>query len=225
MKQLTNHQISQLFDFTKKHYVEYYDVQIELVDHLAAGIEKIWEENPDLSFDEALNTEFKKFGIFGFTDLVEKKKSALINHYAKLIWKEILAFFSFPKIVFSAILFVLLFYIYKTAKPWMVTMDYLPLMVFALITTVCFIFFKNKIKTKNKWLLQSISNYLLGFPLFLIFQLLYGLMISENMSLFKILLKTTITEIFILYLVVLYTQIATRLVNEIKKTEAKFKFI
>lgn len=225
MKRLTNQQISQLFEFTKKHYVEYYDVQVELVDHLAVAIERIWEENPDLSFEEALHLEFKKFGVFGFTGLVEKKKSALTSYYANLIWKEILNFFSFPKIVFSVILFVLLFYIYKNPKPWMLTYDYVPLVIFSALTLVSFIFFKIKIKTKNKWMLQSVSNYLLGFPLFLLFQLRYAFMIYENMPLFKIIIKTTVTEIFILYLVVLYTQIATGLVNEIKKTEAKYKLV
>jgi len=37
---LTESQIEQLFTFTQKHYVDWYDVQTELVDHLANGIEE-----------------------------------------------------------------------------------------------------------------------------------------------------------------------------------------
>jgi hypothetical protein len=33
------------------------------VDHLANAIETQWQENPKLSFNEALNKEFKKFGV------------------------------------------------------------------------------------------------------------------------------------------------------------------
>ncbi|MDO5969467.1 hypothetical protein Q4Q35_06575 [Flavivirga aquimarina] len=43
MKRLTELQINKLYAFTKKRYVEWYDVQIELVDHLANGIESQWE--------------------------------------------------------------------------------------------------------------------------------------------------------------------------------------
>lgn len=58
-------QIDELYAFTRKHFVEHYDLQTELVDHLAMAIEKQWEENEHLSFDKALQIEFKKFGVFG----------------------------------------------------------------------------------------------------------------------------------------------------------------
>ena len=63
---LTSQHIDQLYKFTRAHYVEWYDLQTELVDHLANDIENIWEKEPNLSFDQAKNKAFKKFGIFGF---------------------------------------------------------------------------------------------------------------------------------------------------------------
>lgn len=71
---LTTQQIDHLYLFTRQHYVEWYDLQSELVDHLANAIETQWQENPKLSFDEALNIEFKKFGVFGFMGVVEEKQ-------------------------------------------------------------------------------------------------------------------------------------------------------
>ena len=65
---LTTPQIEDLFKFTRKHFVYHYDVQSELVDHLANDIEEIWNEKPYLSFKDAWDTSFKKFGIFGFMD-------------------------------------------------------------------------------------------------------------------------------------------------------------
>ena len=44
--ELTENQIDELYKFTRKHYVYHYDVQTELVDHLANDIENIWEETP-----------------------------------------------------------------------------------------------------------------------------------------------------------------------------------
>jgi len=45
MKKLNVYQIEKLYDFTKKHYVDYYDLQTELVDHLANAIETEWQSN------------------------------------------------------------------------------------------------------------------------------------------------------------------------------------
>lgn len=38
--------IDSLYKFTRQHYVVHYDLQTELVDHLANDIETIWELNP-----------------------------------------------------------------------------------------------------------------------------------------------------------------------------------
>jgi hypothetical protein len=43
---LTIEQIDRLSLFTRQHYVEWYDLQSELVDHLANAIETQWQENP-----------------------------------------------------------------------------------------------------------------------------------------------------------------------------------
>ena len=40
---LTENQIEALYKFTRQHFVYHYDVQTELVDHLANDIEQIWE--------------------------------------------------------------------------------------------------------------------------------------------------------------------------------------
>ena len=67
---ISKEQIDRLYEFTRQHYVEYYDLQTELVDHLANSIESQWQENPKLTFEDALKIEFKKFGVFGFSDVV-----------------------------------------------------------------------------------------------------------------------------------------------------------
>ena len=73
---LTVEQIERLYQFTRQHYVEWYDLQTELVDHLANSIESQWAENPKIRLEDALQIEFKKFGIFGFMDVVEKRQAA-----------------------------------------------------------------------------------------------------------------------------------------------------
>lgn len=110
---LSPEQIDRLYEFTRQHYVEYYDLQTELVDHLANAIEEQWQENPKLSFETALDIEFRKFGVFGFMDVVEKRQIALNKKYNQIVVNQLKTFFTIPKIIgtFSAI--VVMFYILK----------------------------------------------------------------------------------------------------------------
>lgn len=104
---LSKENIDSLFKFTRAHFVEWYDLQIELVDHLADDIEAIMEKSPSISFDEAKNQAFKKFGVFGFSDVVEKKQNALSKKYWKLVLSITLEYFKLPKIVLTAFLIMI----------------------------------------------------------------------------------------------------------------------
>ena len=109
MKKVTSHQIDRLFQFTDQHFVDYYDVQLELVDHLANAIEEQWQENPDKDFETALQEEFKKFGVFGFLEVVEARQAAMQKRYHQLMWKEAKEFLKLPKVVILATAFLVSF--------------------------------------------------------------------------------------------------------------------
>ena len=109
MKKVTSHQIERLFQFTDQHFVDYYDVQLELVDHLANAIEEQWQENPDKDFETALQEEFKKFGVFGFLEVVEARQAAMQKRYHQLMWKEAKEFLKLPKVVILATAFLVSF--------------------------------------------------------------------------------------------------------------------
>ena len=97
MKKVCEGQVEALYLFTRQHYVEYYDVQTELVDHLANGIEAQWAVNPEIPFEAALQKEFKKFGVFGFSEVVGKRQRAMEKKYWKFIWKESKSIIREPK--------------------------------------------------------------------------------------------------------------------------------
>ena len=106
---LTQNHIAQLFKFTRKHYVYHYDVQSELVDHLANDIEEIWIENPNLSFEDARDKSFKKFGVFGFMDVVEEKQKQMNKRYWNIILNFAKEWFTLPKIVITITIFLAFF--------------------------------------------------------------------------------------------------------------------
>ena len=111
---LTESHIQRLYKFTREHFVYHYDVQTELVDHLANDIEQIWEEQPKLSFEKARDISFKKFGVFGFMDVVEKKQKAMNKHYWKILLRFAKEWFTFPKIVTTAVIFMLFFTVFQS---------------------------------------------------------------------------------------------------------------
>ena len=113
---LTTEQIQNLYQFTRKHYVEWYDLQSELVDHLANDIEQIWQKEPKLTFEQAKQKSFKKFGVFGFMEVVEKREVALSKRYYKMMWNELIQFFTIPKIVLTISLFFGLLFFLRLAR-------------------------------------------------------------------------------------------------------------
>jgi hypothetical protein len=108
-KIITPEETNELFRFCHKHYVYQYDVQIELVDHLASAIEEQWRQNPDLSFQKALLNSFGKFGIYRFSKIKEQKEKELRRKYNQLLWDYLLDFYRWHKMV-MAVAFTLIFF-------------------------------------------------------------------------------------------------------------------
>jgi len=108
-KKITDLELAALYKFTRKHFVEYYDVQTELVDHLANDIEQIWLEKPSLSFDEAKDISFKKFGVFGFMEVVESRTKAITKKYYKTMFSILKDFFRLPQIMVTLTIFTSIF--------------------------------------------------------------------------------------------------------------------
>lgn len=107
---LSDEQIEILFTFCEKHYVHYYDVKVELVDHLANAIEGKMAEDKQLSFDTALNKVYAGFGFKGFAGIVQSKENMVRKKWQRMRWKNFLAFFTWPKagltLLLGAIIFV-----------------------------------------------------------------------------------------------------------------------
>ncbi|WP_439129194.1 hypothetical protein [Polaribacter sp.] len=160
MKLIQKH-IQKLYKFTRKHYVEYYDVQTELVDHLANDIEQIWKENPNLSFEDARDKSFKKFGIFGFMDVVQAKESQMTKKYFKLVLKFTKEWFQLPKILATILLFsgfyVLQDYQFGTYIYYTIFAIVMFLQIISMIVNG--IKLKKKYqKTGKKWLFENMIN-------------------------------------------------------------------
>lgn len=110
---LTEEQIQSLFTFCEKHFVKYYDVQVELVDHLANAIELEMQHNSKLTFEKAVEKVHQSFGVIGFAPLVAEKQATAEKQSRKLFWKLLKAQFGLPKILTFFVLSAILFNIFS----------------------------------------------------------------------------------------------------------------
>ena len=105
---ITEAQYESLYAFCRRHYVQYYDVQVELVDHISEAIEEKMKLNPKLSFDQALDTVYAGFGIKGFADIVATREKMVSKQCRKQKWKLFFSYFTVPKVAMTVCLFTVL---------------------------------------------------------------------------------------------------------------------
>lgn len=106
--QLTEEHIQELYQFTEKKMVRWYDLQIELVDHLATRIEEELEKDSSLNFEAALSKVYKDFGLFGFSKIVQEKENHLQRSAHKLWWKELIGCFKFHNLLLTIVIGIIL---------------------------------------------------------------------------------------------------------------------
>src|SRR5690606_13932245 len=177
-----------------------------------------------------LQTEFKKFGVFGFSGLVEHKQAELHQHYVKMMWKEMVQFVSIPKIILTIALYLVTFATLKAFFP------YSEIVLFALVALV-FIYViasgfrlvsritKRQKKTQKQWLIQTIAGRTFYFFPALSFSPAYIQRLLPLNDEISVAYLHFLTAYFVLHLIAFYVSIfiiRPVLKNEIAKTEKKF---
>lgn len=109
MVKLTDDEIRYLFKFAEKKMVRQYDVQVELVDHLASHIEELMSGEQALNFSDALDAVYAGFGTLEFDKLVKSRTNAAFRRGRKLWWVKFKSLFKWPEILTSIAIFGLLY--------------------------------------------------------------------------------------------------------------------
>jgi len=133
-------QINAITIYCEKRGVKYYDVQLELVDHIADIIEDLQKTNPVLSFSEALELAGEQFSIDEFKYIVRSKKDHIEKNISRLIENEFLTFFTIPKIIVTITLFFVAYFV----PIWMHTNKALCVIVLVLTVVPFFFYVINK---------------------------------------------------------------------------------
>jgi hypothetical protein len=224
-KKVTSEQIEQLYIFTRKHFVEYYDLQTELVDHLANAIEETWQQQPQLSFEAALQLEFKKFGIFGFSDVVEKRQKAMFRRYYKLIWGYFKEFLRLPQIVITLLLTLI---IYKILEFSPVCFTALFLITYTVFNTKQYFMrkdYKEKVKQNGrKWMMEELIYDCgsIGLVTYFFMEICWALLPDENLPFFVLFPLSAVAALLCLFDYVVFFVIPSKAKEHLKATYPEY---
>ncbi len=203
---LTETQIQELYKFTRAHFVYHFDLQTELVDHLAGGIENQIIKNPNVTFQEALQNEFKKFGIFGFQDVITERQKALSKKYWKIILRFYKEYFTLPKLALTLFLAVSLFSVLNFYPNFYQRYILIGLFVLFLIpSTVKLQSYSKKLKKKErKWMLEEMLLTQMGFFNFLILPIhIFNIQFEiQNLYILAFIALISVSLLLLLYVIV-----------------------
>ena len=152
--ELSKEQIDELFTFVEKKYVRYIDVQYELVDHLASGIEEEMTNDSSIDFRTALDKVYNRFPITGFDQFLTEKEKAMQKYWRRKQGDIFKQYFTLPKVFLTIMLLVLFGSLSLVNTDWSVG-----LMIFLNVSAMIYIFFvvfpKNNENTSRYLVLEK----------------------------------------------------------------------
>jgi hypothetical protein len=95
-------EISRIHSYVEGMGVEFYDVQVEIVDHIASVMEEQMMTNPEKPFKEIFDSTLSKFT--DFDGLVNEKRYQVARQYNRYVLQSLKSFVSWPKIIFTLLL-------------------------------------------------------------------------------------------------------------------------
>ncbi len=145
---LSEEQIQSLFVFCKKHFVHHYDVQNELVDHLANAIEEKMAADKKLTFEKALEIVYAGFGYKGFAGIVQERSITLKDKCTKMQKNIFKSYFTWPKAIKTFCLFLVLISTYRFLDTYtqaiIICVFFMVLAIFEVVISVRENYFRKK---------------------------------------------------------------------------------
>lgn len=226
---LTDEQIQELYAYCKRKSINYYDIQVEIVDHMANAIEAKMEANSSLAFKQALEEVHSSFGSFGLREIVDSKTTAMRQKYRKMRKKLFYTYFTFPKIMLAIMILLSVITVDRFLTEYYLVAVIILVALFAVIQFLRVERDKSKFRrTQHEKLLMTdpqffdFSVYYLVFILQILtsffkkpFDLLAGEELRSNIQIYGI--------VIIMILYIINSLVKIEMLNEVQK-EAKNKY-
>ncbi len=114
-RELTYTDVSRIQSYVENMGVDFYDVQVEIVDHIASAIEEQLILFPERSFQEVFDSTLASFD--NLSPLVHEKLQQVTRQYNRYFRKSIFDFFKWPRVVFAIVLLGVIYSMLKAATP------------------------------------------------------------------------------------------------------------
>lgn len=217
---LTEEQITYIENYIKSFDIKYYEVYMEILDHMILSVEAILEENKEIVFEDAvLRAKMEGFGKKGFRGMMDEKLRLAQNQARKQNNKMIKEYFTFPKVVMTVAVFVGFFLFL------MLFDDPRKSYVFSSATVIFiglfqYFYFNKFLKIKKLYILKA-QMINVGFSLFFsVFQLSNSVLVlgKETIDFNHVLMRLFMTFVFTFSLISLlvYIEIRKKTIEEIK---------
>ena len=164
MMKLTNQQINYVENYIISKDIKWYELQVELTDHMINSMEEFWKADPELTFHQVKHYAEERFGRNGFKAIEEERTQILRKEFRRMQRRMIADYLKFPKIFVSALALIV---VYKSSLYFDKPVKFIAMLyIFLLVAYIpsFYSYFRNR-KIKGKRFLQiEISNpMVLGF--------------------------------------------------------------
>lgn len=168
---LSDEQILELYAYCNRKGIHYYDIQVEIVDHMANAIEAKMLTNPNMEFKQALEEVHISFGSFGLREIVREKTNVMGKHYRKMRMQLFISYFKPPKLMLTLLLVIAMISFEK-----LLTIEFLPYvflggLIATFVVFVRFAWLRRALRKQQKQqLLMTDKQYFVySFPYFIVF--------------------------------------------------------
>ena len=109
--QLTKEQILYIEDYIKGFDIKYYEIYMEILDHMILSVETILEQNKEIIFEDAvIQAKVEGFGKKGFRGMMNEKVKLAKKQARNENNKKIKEYFTLPKLVLTIGVFVVYYF-------------------------------------------------------------------------------------------------------------------
>lgn len=148
-------QLNTLKSFISKKGVEYIDVQMEVLDHMASAIEDRMNSDQELTFENAIVQTNASFGIFGFSALEDSIVRGMSSKYSTIFWKQFQRFFAFKYVGLVALAFFSVYYAQMLINNYIAVI--VCLVTTSLMLLAALVFIKFRLRTYRDLLVYNVS--------------------------------------------------------------------
>jgi hypothetical protein len=160
---LTEEQIDNVSNYIKLCGIKWYELQVELTDHLVSSMEEIWQEDPKLTFHQVRDYAEKRLAPNGFNEMESERMKLLQKEFNKSQFKMIGEFLKFPKILGSVFLVILIYkssFYFGNASKFIGCLSII--MIALYLTSFPHLFINGKIKGKRFLEIYAINSKFMG---------------------------------------------------------------